>query len=200
VEASGYASAGAEARASGVFGYEDGKLKIGGSLGAALGVGLGGSATVEVDVAQIGEMARDVADVNDDGKVDLWDGVAAIRKTASFATGWLFPDGPASSTAPATSGGTTSTPVPGAGVSGTSVTGGSGAGLGQGAATSTWDGNSLPNPDNYNMENPTEAAQFQRDMAKYQQRMNNISLYWQTLSNVLKAQNDTAQVIGRNVR
>jgi hypothetical protein len=30
--------------------------------------------------------------------------------------------------------------------------------------------------------------------------MNNISLYWQTLSNVLKAQNDTAQAIGRNTR
>ncbi len=180
VEALGYASAGAEARASGVFGYEDGKLKIGGSLGAALGVGLGGSATVEVDVAQIGEMAKNVADVNDDGKVDFWDGVAAIKKTASFATGWLIPDAPASSTATATT-----TP---------------GAGLAEGRATPTWDGTAMPNPDAYNMENPKEAAQFQRDMARYQQTMNNISLYWQTLSNVLKAQNDTAQAIGRNTR
>ncbi|MDX2013809.1 MAG: hypothetical protein SFW67_26675 [Myxococcaceae bacterium] len=63
-----------------------------------------------------------------------------------------------------------------------------------------WDGGSMPNPDKYNMENPADAAAFQRDMAKYQQAMNNISLYWQTLSNVLKAQNDTAQSIGRNVR
>ena len=34
MKASGYASAGAEATASGVIGYEDGKLKLGGSLGA----------------------------------------------------------------------------------------------------------------------------------------------------------------------
>ncbi|MDX2011771.1 MAG: hypothetical protein SFW67_16380 [Myxococcaceae bacterium] len=199
VLASGYASAGAEARASGTFGYEDGKLKIGGSLGAALGVGLGGAATVEVDVAQIGEMAKDIADVNDDGKVDFWDGVAAIKKTASFATGWLMPDAPASTTTPATGGVTTSTgPTPGPATGTTTGTGG--AGLGDGRGTNTWDGLSMPNPDRYNMENPKEAAQFQRDMAKYQQAMNNISLYWQTLSNVLKAQNDTAQSIGRNVR
>lgn len=61
VKASGYASAGAEATASGVIGYSDGKLKLGGSLGAALGVGLGGSVAVEVDVKQIGTMARNTA-------------------------------------------------------------------------------------------------------------------------------------------
>jgi hypothetical protein len=94
VVASGYASAGAEATASGVFGYEDGKLKIGGSLGAAFGVGLGGSATVEVDVRQISEMAKNVADVNNDGKVDLWDGVAAVGKTAKWASSWITPSMP----------------------------------------------------------------------------------------------------------
>ena len=90
------------------------------------------------------------------------------------------------------------------GAGGTNGTSGfdNGAGLGgvQGNTSNKWDGGSMPNPDYYNMENPKEAAQFQRDMAKYQQAMNNISLYWQTLSNVLKAQNDTAQAIGRNVR
>ncbi|MDP3237943.1 MAG: hypothetical protein Q8N26_34450 [Myxococcales bacterium] len=88
---SGYASAGAEARASGIIGYEDGKLKLGGSLGAALGVGLGGSATVEVDVRMIGEMAKNVADVNKDGKVDFWDATAAVGKTAKWVSGWLHP-------------------------------------------------------------------------------------------------------------
>lgn len=88
VKASGYASAGAEATASGVIGYEDGKLKLGGSLGAALGVGLGGSVNVEVDVKQIGDMAvntakaagkaaHDAADVDGDGKLTLKDVSAA---------------------------------------------------------------------------------------------------------------------------
>lgn len=80
VKASGYASAGAEATASGVIGYQDGKLKIGGSLGAALGVGLGGSVGVEVDVKQIGQMAKNTADINGDGKLDLRDASAAARK------------------------------------------------------------------------------------------------------------------------
>jgi len=94
VVASGYASAGAEARASGVIGYEDGKLKLGGSLGAALGVGLGGSATVEVDVRQIGQMVKNAADVNQDGKVDFWDATAAVGKTAKWVSGWLHPPSP----------------------------------------------------------------------------------------------------------
>jgi hypothetical protein len=70
VVASGYVSAGAEARATGIIGYEDGKLKLGGSLGAALGVGAGGGVTAEVDVRKIGQMARNAADVNNDGKLD----------------------------------------------------------------------------------------------------------------------------------
>jgi hypothetical protein len=97
VVASAYASAGAEARASGIIGFEDGKLKIGGSAGAALGIGGGASATVEIDVAQIGQMAKNVADVNDDGKVDLWDAASAVSKTAKFAVRWLSPPAPKTS-------------------------------------------------------------------------------------------------------
>ncbi len=85
VVASGYVSAGAEARASGVFGYEDGKLKIGGSLGAAFGVGAGGDVQLEIDVAQIGEMAKGAADLNHDGKLGLDDAMVAVEKTA----GWI---------------------------------------------------------------------------------------------------------------
>ena len=58
VHASAYASAGAEAKASGTIGYEDGKIKIGGSLGAAIGLGAGGSAEVDIDVKQLGQMAK----------------------------------------------------------------------------------------------------------------------------------------------
>ncbi len=83
VKASAYASAGAEAKASGVIGYEDGKIKIGGSAGAALGLGAGGAVNVEVDVKQIGEMAKNtavkVADVNGDGKLGVDDAKAVAN-------------------------------------------------------------------------------------------------------------------------
>ncbi len=84
-----YASAGAEARASGVIGYEDGKFKIGGSVGAALGLGAGAGVTVEVDVAQLGQMARNAADVNGDGKLGLNDAGAAVTKSARRVAGWF---------------------------------------------------------------------------------------------------------------
>ncbi len=89
VRASGYASAGAEARASGIIGFEDGKLKIGGSLGAALGVGLGGSVDVEIDVEQIKDIAvdtaKDIADQNGDGKIGFDDIGAGIRNATRVA-------------------------------------------------------------------------------------------------------------------
>ncbi|MEW5740115.1 MAG: hypothetical protein AB1938_14385 [Myxococcota bacterium] len=82
---SAYASAGAEARATGILGYQDGKLKIGGSAGAALGIGAGAGVTVEVDVKQIGDMAKNAADLNKDGTLDWKDAAAAVKKTAKFA-------------------------------------------------------------------------------------------------------------------
>lgn len=84
-----YASAGAEARASGVLGYEDGKFKIGGSVGAALGLGAGAGVTVEVDVHQIGQMAKNAADVNHDGKLDVHDATAAVSKAAHKVASWF---------------------------------------------------------------------------------------------------------------
>ncbi|HEX8539332.1 MAG TPA: hypothetical protein VF664_17830, partial [Cystobacter sp.] len=75
-------SAGAEAKATGVIGYEDGKLKIGGGLGAAVGLGAGASGTVEVDVKQLGQMAKNtavkVADANGDGKLGVADAKAVV--------------------------------------------------------------------------------------------------------------------------
>lgn len=85
VVASGYVSAGAEAKATGIIGYEDGKLKLGGSVGAALGVGAGGGVTVEIDVRQIGQMAKNAADLNHDGKLDWKDAFEAVKRTAHFA-------------------------------------------------------------------------------------------------------------------
>lgn len=82
-----YGSAGAEAQMSGLIGYQDGKLKLSGSMGAALGLGAGGKVGVEVDVAAIGKVAvntaKDVADVNGDGKLGLDDVGAAASKAAN---------------------------------------------------------------------------------------------------------------------
>lgn len=101
IVASAYASAGAEARASGVLGFEDGKLKIGGSLGAALGVGAGADVTIEIDVAQIGELAKGAADLNNDGKLGLDDAVVAVQKTAQWVSGLFGHPPPASRPTPA---------------------------------------------------------------------------------------------------
>jgi hypothetical protein len=92
IHASAYASAGAEARASGLIGFEDGKLKLGGSLGAALGVGAGADVEVEIDVGQIAEMAKGAADLNHDGKLGLDDAVVGIEKAAKWVGG-LFGGG-----------------------------------------------------------------------------------------------------------
>jgi hypothetical protein len=89
VVGSAYASAGAEARATGVIGYEDGKFKIGGSVGAALGLGAGAGVTVEIDVRQIEQMAKNAADVNHDGKLDIHDATAAVSKTAHKVAHWF---------------------------------------------------------------------------------------------------------------
>ncbi len=89
VVANVYGSAGAEARATGIIGYQDGKFKIGGSVGAALGLGAGGGATVEVDVRQIGQMAKNAADVNNDGKLDIHDATAAVSKGAKKVASWF---------------------------------------------------------------------------------------------------------------
>jgi hypothetical protein len=62
-------------------------------VGAALGVGAGGSVNVEVDVKQIGEMAKNTAvaaaDVNKDGKLGLDDAKAAVDSAKNKVMGWL---------------------------------------------------------------------------------------------------------------
>jgi len=100
-----YGSAGAEATAKGSIGYENGKVKINGSLGAAVGLGAGGGVAVEVDVKQIGNMAKNTAqpyvdkakkaaqphidkakkaaDLNRDGKLDAKDAQLAAKKARS---------------------------------------------------------------------------------------------------------------------
>jgi hypothetical protein len=57
-----------------------------------------------------------------------------------------------------------------------------------------------PDPTNYKMDTPDGAAAFQKDMAAYQQAMNNVNLYFTTLTNVLKSQSDTASATARNLR
>lgn len=75
IDASAYASAGAEASAAGVVAYRDGKLTLSGSAGAAFGLGAGAEASVTVDVGMI----HDAADLNGDGKLDIKDlGVGAV--------------------------------------------------------------------------------------------------------------------------
>ena len=79
----GWAGAGAEA--SGTVGYQDGKFSLGGSVGAGLGLGGKVGLRVDVDVVKAAQLAKDVADVDRDGKLTLNDGATAITKTADAA-------------------------------------------------------------------------------------------------------------------
>ncbi|MCB9641045.1 MAG: hypothetical protein H6728_12210 [Myxococcales bacterium] len=87
VTGSAYASAGAEARAHGSIGFDDGKLTISGGLGAALGIGAGADVAITVDVGAIGDAAVGLArqageavvdglDANNNGRLDIGDAVA----------------------------------------------------------------------------------------------------------------------------
>ncbi len=86
VRGAAYGSAGAEATASGIVGYQDGKFTLGGSAGAAFGLGAGGNATVQVDVAMIGQAAKNAADRNHDGKISISDAGAGAKQAASKVT------------------------------------------------------------------------------------------------------------------
>lgn len=57
-----------------------------------------------------------------------------------------------------------------------------------------------PDPSKYDMTSPAGANKFQADMFKYQQAMNNISTFWQTMSNAFKSQSDTQKAIAGNIR
>ena len=72
--------------------------------------------------------------------------------------------------------------------------------LGGGAPQAAGFDGGAPDPQNYKMDSPDGAAAFQKDMAAYQQAMNNINLYFTTLTNVIKSQSDTAQATARNLR
>jgi hypothetical protein len=73
----GYGSLGAEAKVGGSIGYENGKLKFSANAGLALGIGGGGGVSGEVDLAQIGQVAKNTAlrvgDANGDGRLGLDD-------------------------------------------------------------------------------------------------------------------------------
>lgn len=79
----GWAGAGAEA--SGIAGYQDGKFSLGGSAGIGLGLGGKVGVRVDVDVVKAAQIAKDVADVDRNGKLTLNDGATAITKTADLA-------------------------------------------------------------------------------------------------------------------
>jgi len=84
-----------------------------------------------------------------------------------------------------------------------SGTGGSGsassAGGTSGSANAGWSGGP-PDPSKYDMTTPEGANKFQADMFKYQQAMNNIATFWQTMSNAFKSQSDTQKAIAGNIR
>jgi hypothetical protein len=168
IVASGYLSAGAEARASGVIGFEDGKIKIGGSLGAALGVGAGADVAIEIDVAMIGEMAKDAADLNNDGKLGLDDAMVAVEKTAQWIGG-LFGHHPKAS-------------PPHASASAFSPSGSSG-GL---SGISALDGPKFPGVD----ATPQELARYDDD-AKQHERMMEI------LGSILKKSDELKKALSR---
>jgi len=100
-----------------------------------------------------------------------------------------------------TPGGTSSSSGAATGTGGTSGAGGtSGSSLAAGAgAGAGWSGGP-PDPSKYDMTSPEGANKFQADMFKYQQAMNNIATFWQTMSNAFKAMSDTQKAIGSNLR
>jgi hypothetical protein len=81
------------------------------------------------------------------------------------------------------------------------ATGTSGSSGSSGSATGNlgWTGGP-PNPSKYDMTTPEGANKFQADMFKYQQAMNNIATFWQTMSNAFKAMSDTQKSISQNIR
>jgi hypothetical protein len=99
-----YGSLGAEGKLGGSIGFENGKLKLSANMGAALGIGAGGGMSMEVDVAQIGQVARNTAlrvgDANGDGRLGLDDARAmatnaantardTVNRAASTVKGWF---------------------------------------------------------------------------------------------------------------
>jgi hypothetical protein len=104
VKANVYGSAGAEAKIGGSIGFEDGKLKLSGNLGAAVGLGAGAGANVEIDVKMIGDIAKakatEAADINGDGKLGMDDAKAianevrnsvsnTVNEAANKVKGWF---------------------------------------------------------------------------------------------------------------
>lgn len=57
-----------------------------------------------------------------------------------------------------------------------------------------------PNPENYDMESIKGQAQFNRDMTKFQQALQNMQMFWQQMSNMIKAQGDTQRSLVGNLR
>jgi hypothetical protein len=84
---------------------------------------------------------------------------------------------------------------------GSSVGNSGGSSTAEGAAPSSlgWSGGA-PDPAKYKMDTPEGAANFQKDNLKYQQAMNNIQMYYSTLSNQLSAMASLAKQIGQNVK
>lgn len=100
---------------------------------------------------------------------------------------------------------TNNTPSGGTSSSSGAATGTSGAGSASsaggtsGSANAGWSGGP-PDPSKYDMTTPEGANKFQADMFKYQQAMNNIATFWQTMSNAFKSQSDTQKAIAGNIR
>lgn len=96
-----------------------------------------------------------------------------------------------------TPGGTSSSSGAATGTSGSGSA--SSAGGTSGSANAGWSGGP-PDPSKYDMTTPEGANKFQADMFKYQQAMNNIATFWQTMSNAFKSQSDTQKAIAGNIR
>lgn len=101
-----------------------------------------------------------------------------------------------SSASPATG----STPAPATSSSSGAATGATGASGGWGYTNEKNGSGAPPDPRSYDMKDPNQAAQFQQQMMQYQQAMNNINMYFTMVSNVMKAQSDTATATARNIR
>lgn len=68
------------------------------------------------------------------------------------------------------------------------------------AGTSSSGRTVAPDPANYDMKSVEGQAKFNKDMTEFQQALQNMQMYWQMISNMVKSQGDTQRSLVGNLR